>query len=308
MKKFSLALTFLFLGIFINYIYNNPSVFDIFNLLSLDVIFLLLFIKSLTLLLNGLFNKTLLQAFEAKMNNYDSLYVGSITYLGNLFLPARIGGSLRLIFFNKKFKIKSSYLVSIFAYFFVIAILINSIFGIISVLLISSNFDITVILWTLLNLSFAVTTAYLLVNKFKVRKKTYSSKIIDRILNFIKDSKDGWNRIGSVKKLNSNLLTIYSLNYLFFLLEILIIVYFIGENFNFLNIVFYNSISVISNLIGITPASLGIKEALTIFSQDLIGLSFDNIIEILLIERFIAILFSTIPFVITLLYDKKQIN
>tara|TARA_A100001011_G_C14322733_1_gene851736 strand:+ start:8825 stop:9751 length:927 start_codon:yes stop_codon:yes gene_type:complete len=308
MKKFSLALTFLFLGIFINYIYNNPSVFDIFNLLSLDVIFLLLFIKSLTLLLNGLFNKTLLQAFEAKMNNYDSLYVGSITYLGNLFLPARIGGSLRLIFFNKKFKIKSSYLVSIFAYFFVIAILINSIFGIISVLLISSNFDITVILWTLFNLSFAVTTAYLLVNKFKVRKKTYSSKIIDRILNFIKDSKDGWNRISSVKKLNSNLLTIYSLNYLFFLLEILIIIYFIGENFNFLNIVFYNSISVISNLIGITPASLGIKEALTIFSQDLIGLSLDNIIEILLIERFIAILFSIIPFVITLLYDKKQIN
>ena len=308
MKKFSLALTFLFLGIFINYIYNNPSVFDIFNLLSLDVIFLLLFIKSLTLLLNGLFNKTLLQAFEAKMNNYDSLYVGSITYLGNLFLPARIGGSLRLIFFNKKFKIKSSYLVSIFAYFFVIAILINSIFGIISVLLISSNFDITVILWTLFNLSFAVTAAYLLVNKFKVRKKTYSSKIIDRILNFIKDSKDGWNRISSVKKLNSNLLTIYSLNYLFFLLEILIIIYFIGENFNFLNIVFYNSISVISNLIGITPASLGIKEALTIFSQDLIGLSLDNIIEILLIERFIAILFSIIPYVITLLYDKKQIN
>ena len=308
MKKFSLAITILFLGIFINYFLNNPSIFDIFQILSLNVIFLLVFIKSLTLLLNGLFNKTLLQAFDAKMNNFDSLYVGSITYLGNLFLPARIGGSLRLIFFNKRFKIKSSYLVSIFAYFLVIAILINSIFGIVSVLLISSSFDITVFLWTLLNLFFVVTTLYLLINKFKIGKKTYSIKIIDKILDFIKDSKDGWNRISNIKRLNLNLLIIYTFNYLLFLVEILIIIYFVGENFYFLNIVFYNSVSVISNLIGITPGSLGIKEAFTLLSQDLIGLSFDNLIEILLIERFIAIIFSIIPFIIMLIYNKKQIN
>ena len=56
-----------------------------------------------------------------------------------------------------------------------------------------------------------------------------------------------------------------------------------------LNIVFYNLISVFSNLIGLTPGAIGIKESLLIFSLDIISLDLNQLLVVAIVERLIAI-------------------
>jgi uncharacterized membrane protein YbhN (UPF0104 family) len=62
-----------------------------------------------------------------------------------------------------------------------------------------------------------------------------------------------------------------------------------------LEILYYNSLSVFSSLLSITPASLGIKEFIILISNDLLGVSLENLISVLIIERAISIVFSIIP-------------
>ncbi|GIR19780.1 hypothetical protein CM15mP35_00410 [bacterium] len=59
-----------------------------------------------------------------------------------------------------------------------------------------------------------------------------------------------------------------------------------------LEILYYNSLSVFSSLLSITPASLGIKEFIILISNDLLGVSLENLISVLIIERAISIVFQ----------------
>tara|TARA_Y100000389_G_scaffold43936_1_gene38662 strand:- start:11024 stop:11950 length:927 start_codon:yes stop_codon:yes gene_type:complete len=305
MKKLSNLFTLLFLIITIYYLVENPDVFNIFSKLSFTFIFLLIFVKFLTLCVNGLFNKILMKSFNVNLSNLESIYVSSITYLGNLYLPGRVGAGLRLAYFKQNYKIKNSYLLTIFSYFFIVSLFINSFFGLLSLVIISEfNYYISYV-WIFLFLSTLLITFYLLIMRFNLEISVNKFKVIKKISSFIHDSKEGWNRVITIKNRNLYLVSIYLLNYLLFILEIVLIFFFVYDSFNITNLIFYNSISVFSNLISITPASLGFKELLIIGSTDLINLNSESLIQILLIERTIAILFSLVPLIITSLNNKN---
>jgi len=147
MKKLSNILSLSFIVFFLYYLIANPGVFNVFKRLHFLSIFLLVFIKLLTLYINALFNKRLIAIYNINLSNRESLYVASITYLGNLYFPARVGAGLRLAFFKQKYKVKNSYLVSNFAYFFVVSLFINSLFGLLALLIISNLENYISIVW-----------------------------------------------------------------------------------------------------------------------------------------------------------------
>ena len=305
-KNFSTLISILFLIIGAYYIYNNPELFEYFDLIELKILVWLIGIKFITLLINAFFNKDLLRCFEVDLSFPESLYIASITFVGNLLLPGRLGGSLRLVYLKKVYGLKSTYLLNIFAYFFIVSIFINSFFGILSLLLITQIYDFNYITWILVFLfSFSI-SSYLLFSKFRIKKKTTKNKFLQIFYNFLKTGKEGWLKILEFKNLNRRLISIYILNYFFFFLEIAIIF----EMFNFtkdtLNIVFYNSVSVFSNLIGLTPGALGIKESLMIFSLDIISVDLNRLFVIAIVERIVAILFMTLPLIYTVIYSKKK--
>ena len=69
MRTISNLLSAMFVIFFTYYLINNPEVFDVFSKIKLESIFILLFVKFLTLYLNGLFN------FDRPLMVYSIIYV-----------------------------------------------------------------------------------------------------------------------------------------------------------------------------------------------------------------------------------------
>ena len=78
-----------------------------FILSSIDSISLSLSSK----FINSNFNKVLLKSFSLNISDRESLYLGSLTFLGNLYLPARSGGNLRMLYLNRKYNLLKTNLI-----------------------------------------------------------------------------------------------------------------------------------------------------------------------------------------------------
>ena len=84
-------------------------------------------------------------------------------------------------------------------------------------------------------------------------------------------TKKNWNILSSEQNLLLKLVTITGVNFFLFATEIAIIFNYLFKDLAILEILYYNSLSVFSSLLSITPASLGIKEFIILISNDLIN-------------------------------------
>jgi len=303
-KYISKLLSAVFLIFFIYYLTNNPQIFDVFKQIRLESIFILIFVKFISLYLNGLFNKKLILVYEIKLNHLEALYVASITYLGNLYFPARVGAGLRLAYFKKFYKLDNSYILIIFGYFFIVSLFINAIFGLLSLFFIENRQGSISIFWFVIFMISIISTTYLLVKKFNLKIVSKKNKFQKSILDFTNKAREGWNKITLLRGTNLYLISIYVLNYFLFFFEILLIFLFLEELINIPNLVFYNSISVFSNLLGLTPAAIGIKEFLILGTNELFNIEISRLAQILIVERAISVLFSSIPITISVIFNK----
>ena len=304
MRTISNLLSAMFVIFFTYYLINNPEVFDVFSKIKLESIFILLFVKFITLYLNGLFNKKLILIYEIKLKQFEALYVASITYLGNLYFPVRVGAGLRLAYFKKFYKLNNSYLLIIFGYFFIVSLFINSIFGLFSIIFIENRQGSIGIFWIVIFILSVASTTYLLIKKFNLKIVNPKNKVQKSILDFTNTAREGWNKITSLRGTNLYLISIYVVNYFLFFLEILLIFLFLEELLNIPSLVFYNSISVFSSLLGLTPAAIGIKEFLILGTNQLLNIEISSLAQIFIIERAISILFSSIPIAISIVFNK----
>ncbi len=309
MKKFTTIVSIFFIFLFVYYILLNPEVLNIFEILTIQSIVILIFIKFIMLILNSLFNKFLVKAFEIDLLNFESLYIGSITFLGNLYLPGRIGGGFRLMYLNKTYNLKSSFLVSSLVYFFVISFFINSLIGFFSLFLNFEYLNSSLLIWLFIYGFSFLFSFYLLFKKFELKKiEEFKSKIFYKINSYFQEAKNGWNTITKFKNMNRNLISIYIINYIFFVIDIYLITTFINIYLSLSNVVFFNSINIFSGLIGLTPGSIGLKESLMFISINILELTFEELFQIILIERLISVVFSIIPLFVVITYNKKNKN
>ena len=300
MKKIINIFSFTLLSYVVYFLINNPHELGILSNLSLSLISSILFIKFLTLIVNSLFNKELLKGFDFEITNFESLYLSSLTFIGNLYLPFRSGGNFRMIYLNRKYKLKSPELVSIYGYFFIVTIFLNSAIGLVALYLIDPIRSFSFYLSAFGFLIIFVFSYFMLFNSFK----TYSSDKLNNLFQWSKNLKISWMKITVNNYLQVKLISYTLLNYLFFGLEALIIFNFLFKKTELLSIFYYNSISVLSSLASLTPASLGIKDGIVIFSANILNLTTTNIITLMIVERAVSILFSIIPGIVLLANQK----
>tara|TARA_B100000945_G_scaffold318970_1_gene325045 strand:+ start:336 stop:1247 length:912 start_codon:yes stop_codon:yes gene_type:complete len=290
---------FLIIGISV-YLYRNPNQLDVLTEISIYTILFLIFIKFLTLLVNSFFNKEILKGFGLNISYLEAVYLGSITFLGNLFLPLRSGANFRLIYLNKKYKFKSPELASMYLYFFVVTIFLNSLVGLICLFFLDLPGDIVFIISIIIFLVMFIFSTFLLLKEFTV--STGGDKI--RIISWLRNLKINWNVITRNRILQYKLIFLTTINYLLFAVEAYIIIDLLFSKNNLFTIFYYNSISVLSSLASFTPASLGLKDLLVFFSSNILTLSVANVITLMIVERAIAVLFSLIPGFLTLSLKK----
>ena len=291
---------FLIIGISV-YLYRNPNQLDVLTEISIYTILFLIFIKFLTLLVNSFFNKEILKGFGLNISYLEAVYLGSITFLGNLFLPLRSGANFRLIYLNKKYKFKSPELASMYLYFFVVTIFLNSLVGLICLFFLDLPGDIVFIISIIIFLVMFIFSTFLLLKEFTV--STGGDKI--RIISWLRNLKINWNVITRNRILQYKLIFLTTINYLLFAVEAYIIIDLLFSKNNLFTIFYYNSISVLSSLASFTPASLGLKDLLVFFSSNILTLSVANVITLMIVERAIAVLFSLIPGFLTLSLKKS---
>lgn len=300
MKKIINTFSFFLVSYVVYFLTNNPEELDILSNLSLSLIYTILFIKFITLIVNSLFNKELLKGFDLEITNFESLYLSSLTFIGNLYLPFRSGGNFRMIYLNRKYKFKSPELVSIYGYFFIVTIFLNSAIGLVVLYLlnpiISFNFYLSVAGFLVIFLF----SYFMLFNKFK----TYDSAKFNNLFQWSKNLKKSWMKITDNNSLQVKLISYTFLNYLFFALEALFIFNYLFNITELFLIFYYNSISVLSSLASLTPASLGIKDGIVFFSSNILNLTVSNIITLMIVERAVSILFSIIPGIVLLVNQK----
>ena len=291
---------FLIIGISV-YLYRNPNQLDVLTEISIYTILFLIFIKFLTLLVNSFFNKEILKGFGLNISYLEAVYLGSITFLGNLFLPLRSGANFRLIYLNKKYKFKSPELASMYLYFFVVTIFLNSLVGLICLFFLDLPGDIVFIISIIIFLVMFIFSTFLLLKEFTV--STGGDKI--RIISWLRNLKINWNVITRNRILQYKLIFLTTINYLLFAVEAYVIIDLLFSKNNLFTIFYYNSISVLSSLASFTPASLGLKDLLVFFSSNILTLSVANVITLMIVERAIAVLFSLIPGFLTLSLKKS---
>jgi uncharacterized membrane protein YbhN (UPF0104 family) len=300
MKKISNTFSIFLVSYVVYFLINNPEELDVLSNLSLSLISSILFIKFVTLIVNSLFNKELLKGFDLEITNFESLYLSSLTFIGNLYLPFRSGGNFRMIYLNRKYKFKSPELVSIYGYFFIVTIFLNSAIGLVALYLLnpirSFNFYLSVSGFLII----FVFSYFMLFNKFK----TYNSAKFDNLFQWLKNLKKSWMKITDNTSLQVKLISYTFLNYLFFALEALVIFNYLFNKTELFSIFYYNSISVLSSLASLTPASLGIKDGIVFFSSNILNLTVTNIITLMIVERAVSILFSIIPGIVLLSNQK----
>ena len=300
MKKIINTFSIFLVSYVVYFLINNPEELDVLSNLSLSLISSILFIKFVTLIVNSLFNKELLKGFDLEITNFESLYLSSLTFIGNLYLPFRSGGNFRMIYLNRKYKFKSPELVSIYGYFFIVTIFLNSAIGLVALYLLnpirSFNFYLSVSGFLII----FVFSYFMLFNKFK----TYNSAKFNNLFQWLKNLKKSWMKITDNTSLQVKLISYTFLNYLFFALEALVIFNYLFNKTELFSIFYYNSISVLSSLASLTPASLGIKDGIVFFSSNILNLTVTNIITLMIVERAVSILFSIIPGIVLLSNQK----
>ncbi len=308
MKKniLSIILTITVLLLFGIYLYNNPQILIILkdisplSLIIIMILFLLLF------LLEGVFIKVTLNIFDKHIDLKEAYYLSTISRIGNYLLPMRAGAIFRATYLKNKYQFEySKFLSTLYAYY-ILLFLLNS-FLALSVLLFKylsiSIFYPAISLFFLL--LFFTTLFVILFRKTIPTREGKGLKYINKGIGIFNKFLTSWDMIVKRKKLFLSLLLLTMgnilINGVIFYVEFLSL----KININILDIVLYTCLSGVSLLVSITPGSLGLREAIFLFTSESIGLSQDQIMQLAFLDRGVLFLLLLILLIVITVFVKK---
>ncbi len=283
-KKLRLSISILVLAVFAIYFFMNTAKFK--PLLSVNIWLLLVIALGdvLGIFSNGLFTKFILRPFNKYIGLLESFYVSLISSIGNFFAPIGAGFGFRAVYLKKRHDFAYSNYISTLAGNYIIVFLVNSLAGLIALYLLRGKANSQ---YAVLAITFAAIFLFaLILSLVKLPKlKNRGSGSARKIINNIHVVSEGWNRITSNKRLMLQLIGLTVFNLLLVMGITLAIIHSLHLSIGFAQLLLMSVLSFLSLFINITPANLGIKEAIYIFSSTVIGFSVSQILLIALIDR-----------------------
>ena len=247
----------------------------------------------ISMFINGLFTKVILKPFGKTISLLESFYVSLVSTIGNFFAPVGAGFGFRAVYLKKNHGLPYSEYISTLSGNYVIVFLVNSLFGLLALFLLRSRADSE---YGVLVIAFAVVFVISLVLslvKIPIRasdeqKNRYLGGFIKNLARVTK----GWNHIISHKKLMIQLVGLTVLNLVLTMAITWTIIHSLRLGVSFAPLLLFSVLGSLSLFINITPANLGIKEAIYLFSSSVLGFSVSQILSIALIDR--GVMFSVL--------------
>ena len=297
-RTFRYLVTILVIALFAIYLATN---FDKFRPLAhINSWFLILIgIGNIVFLVtSGLLTKYLLKPFSRELPLLEATYIALITSVGNFFAPAGTGLAIRAYYLKKKHKVPYSDYISILAGNYLIVFLVNSLFGLLALLALKSrggsHYGVLVLIFALL----FITSLALSFNKIKIEAASnIQVRWIKAIVKLAVKLSEGWQRILDYGNLKSQLALLTTLNLFISVAIFWLIISSLHLKASLGALLLFSVISMLSLFINITPANLGVKEALYIFSSGALGFSTTQIILIAIIDRGVSFMIMFISYI-----------
>ncbi len=279
------------MAIFLVYFFANIQKFKPLLHINGWLLVLIALVDVSIIMANGFFTKLILQPFGKFISIAECFYVSLISSAGNFFAPAGAGFVFRAVYLKKKHGLPYSEYLSILSGNYIIVFLINSFFGLLGLLLLrhKANHQFTVLLVTFATI-FVVSAGLTLAKIPAVRAGKTKNKYLRQFISTLRKISEGWNHIISHKKLLLGLSTVTAINLVLTILVTWLIILSLHLHAGFSVLLLFSVLGSLSLFINVTPANLGIKEAIYIFSGSVLGFSVAQIVLIALIDRGVTFL------------------
>lgn len=285
-KTFRILLTILVLLIFVVYFSLNINKFKLLLDVNVFLLVLIAFVNVTGILISGLFTKLILVPFHKYISMRESFYVSLISSVGNFFAPAGAGLGFRAIYLKKKHGLSYSKYVSILSGNYILVFLADSFVALVALYLLRSHYDSR---YAVLAVTFGVIFLVSLFLSLVKMPTNYSSNIKNRYLHSIVKTfhsiMTGWGYIVSHKKLMIQLVCLTVLGIALNTVITFFIISALRLSISIAPLLLLSSLSTLSLFVNVTPANLGVKEAIYLFSSSVIGFSTPQILSIALVDR-----------------------
>ncbi len=266
---------------------NYGGKFNYLHNLSLFYFVVLSLFSWVSAFINGLRVKVFANIFNIDLSFKEWFGLSQVTTMGNYLTPFRGGSSLKAIYLKKNYKFPYKTFIVTMGATILIAFLVYGLLGISSLLY---SFLFTNIFNNILFLVFLAVLIFSLIIVVFPQKVFYNFFKKGVISDNLRKLIDGWS---SIKKHPINIIKI-------FIIEALSVVTFsftiffgfkaVNYSFPFVYCLIIAIISNISVVFNLTPAGLGVREAVTVWSSSLFGAGVVIPLNVAILVRLIAII------------------
>lgn len=296
----SKTLVIIFLALFAYYFIKHTQ--DFKSLQELNLLLLIAVVLGYvgSIYLSGLFSKIIIEPFNKRISHIESFRVALLSSIGNYFGPLLGGTGMRAVYLKKKVGLSYTDFVSTLYGYYIIAFLISAVLGVISLALLHEQHQKRGFLIVgAFFVSVATGLLGMIFNRRVALVRYICRKLLGKRVDSLKRLATSWHKISTEPKLIASLVKITfmniglfaAVNYCEFLL--------IGIKLDIGVLLLYTCLGIFSILISLTPAALGIREAVYLFSASVLGVTSSQILAVALIDRTVQFIVMASGWVIT---------
>jgi len=305
------------LGVFVacvfflySYVRNNLSDFTKISDISISYVIMIGCAVLAALIVNGLFLKALTIDFDIDLKFFEYFSISVITSFGNIFLPMKGGAGFRAVYLKSRHDFDYSYFVSSLAANYLIVFNISSVVALACQALFYLYSGAGSLPVALVFLAIAACTSWAIFSPPPSLEWIPSRWVRQRANGVL----SGWQIIRRNRKTVVKLCSLTALN--LFLLSVITWLEFAafqmkdayGHGIGFLQSTIFTAIGALSLLISITPAALGIKESLLMFSSQFLGITQSQALAVSLLDRSVNVAVLCLFFSFSSIYINKKLK
>ena len=283
-KNLRLIIFIIVIAVFTVYFLLNVEKFKPLLEVNIGLLLIIALANLAGIFINGLFTKFILEPFKKLISVAEAFYVSVISSIGNFFAPAGTGFGIRAVYLKKKHGLPYSEFISTLSGNYVLVLLINSLIGLVALYLLRDQYSVQFLaLVMIFGLMFVVALGLIFLKipsgKGSTQEKGSSlSRSFYRVVY-------GWSKINSNKNLLLKLIGLVSINFIIAAFMYWSIIQSVNLTISFPALLLFTVLGSLAIFINITPANLGVKEAIYLFSAAVLGFSVNDILLIALVDR-----------------------
>jgi len=277
-----LTIFFIWLGF---YIYKNSSDFKKIFFLDWHYLFFMSITYMLFLLSNGYILKIVTNKLGVKINIWEGFYLSIINSFFNLIAPFKGGYLVQAVYMKKKYKFNYTKFVISMAGFNIVLFLVISFLILLLTLYLFLKYQIFNFILTALFILIFLSLLFIIIFTPTIRP---SEKLLIKKFSEIIE---GWNSLKKDKILLFKLFTASTI-YVFMGIVFMFFSFLsIGLSVAFTKVFYLYLVSRLSFVFSITPAYLGIHEAVLVITAAVVSVSASNILLVAFIDRGVGFIF-----------------